>query len=690
MTAASAGPPDKGEIPSRAPTIRSRLVALVLSTLLPVLIFSGALIVRQAQQERAALELQAEAVAVAAVHLIDAHVRAVEPVLRTLAMQAPRIQEERPAFQQIAAAAAQHLGKSVALLDRTGRPLVVAAPAAEGVVWPQTIDMASLAALTTADGLVVTDLLRDPAGGRSVALVAVATTAGGDTGAILAAVVDPAALGHVLRDAGLPDDWIAAVVDRQGLFVARSHQAETQVGQPARPELAAAASGPARRGRFDNVTWEGVSQHNAFHRSAVTGWTAVIGIPHAVLDAPERRAAAVLATGAVFAALALVLAMFFARRIAAPISALEGAAMALAHGEPLPAGDRRIRELDEVWRAFEGAAAIVRARNAAEEELRRTTALLAAVSASTPDLIYVKDRDGRMVMANEAALAVTGRGRDEVLGRTEAEWHHDPEEAAAIMANDRAVMTAGAASKVEETFTTPPGETRVFLSTKSPLRDAAGTVVGLVGVSTDITERKRREEHVELLMHELSHRTKNLLAVIQALARQLMRTSTDPADFEQKFLARIQALALAHDLLVQQRWQGAQLAEVIGAQLYPFVGGEHARVTLDGPPLMLRLEAVQNLSLVLHELATNAAKYGALSVPAGRVAITWRIDGDALVLDWREHGGPPVQKPERRGFGHTIIERLLAQGMDGSVVLNFPPDGAVAMLRVPVAQMTVS
>jgi two-component sensor histidine kinase len=188
-------------------------------------------------------------------------------------------------------------------------------------------------------------------------------------------------------------------------------------------------------------------------------------------------------------------------------------------------------------------------------------------------------------------------------------------------------------------------------------------------------------------MHELSHRTKNLLAVIQALARQLMRSCTDTADFEQKFMARIQALARAHDLLVQQHWQGALLADVIGAQLWPFVGSERGRVALDGPPLMLRLEAVQNLSLVLHELATNASKYGALSLPTGTLAIGWRIDGDHLALTWREAGGPPVTPPTRRGFGHTIIERLLAQGLDSEVTLDYPPDGAQASLRIPVAQM---
>ncbi|RAI42321.1 HWE histidine kinase domain-containing protein [Rhodoplanes roseus] len=687
MSRDTAGPPDpNGWSLSGAPTIRSRLLVLVAATLLPVLVFAGAVILAQAEQEHAALELRSEEIATATNRLIDSHVLATEQALRVLAGFAPRTSEDRTAFHRHATETALRLGKEIALLDSDGQQLVSTRlrPDAE---LPRRADMTPLAGLFSSDRLVVTDLITGALTGRPVALIAVPVYRDGRVDGILAAGIHPDDLGDVLREAGVPETWIAAVVDRNGVFVARSRQPETYVGQAARPELLAAATGGRLQGRFDNVTWEGVAQTNAFQRSTVTGWTAVIGVPQAVLQAPRHRAYAMLAIGTAFAGLALALAAFFARRIAEPVRALQGAAMALAHGVSLPPAQPRIRELADVWRAFETAATIVRERNAAQAELERATTLLAAVSATTPDLIYVKDRDGRILMANEASLAAIGLSREAVLGRTEREYHHDAAQAEAIMANDRLVIDCGEPRKVEEGFTTPGGTPRVFLSTKSPLRDAAGAVVGLIGVSTDITDRKRREEHVELLMHELSHRTKNLLAVIQALARQLMRASTDPADFEQKFMARIQALARAHDLLVQQHWQGAQLADVVLAQLYPFVGDARARVTLAGPPVMLRLEAVQNLSLVLHELATNASKYGALSVPAGTIAISWRDEGDRLVFEWREQGGPPVTPPTRRGFGHTIIERMLAQGLESEVTLDYPPDGAHATLRIPRAQV---
>lgn len=687
MSRDTAGSPDpKDGAWPREPSIRSRLVVLVAATLLPVLAFAGALILREAQAQQRTLERQAEMVAATTVRLIDTHVLAVETALRVLAALAPQSPAQRGDFHRVASATAARLGKEIALLDRNGQQ-IVSTRAAPEVELPRRADMAPLGDALVSDRLVVTDLIQGTLSGRPLALIAVPVYRDARADMILAAGIHPNDLGGVLGEAGLPDGWIAAVVDRKGVFVARSRQPDLFVGKSARPELVAVAESGGMQGRFDNVTWEGVAQTNAYRRSAVTGWTAVIGIPLELLEAPRRQATVVLAIGAAFAALALALALFFAHRIAAPVRDLQGAAMALAHGAPLPAGDRHIRELDDVWKAFETAADIVRERNAAQAELQRATALLAAVSATTPDLIYVKDRDGRFLMVNEACLALSGKRRDQVIGHTQGEFHHDREQIEVIMANDRAVIESGEPRSLEESYTCPNGTPRVFLSTKSPLRDAGGRVVGVVGVGTDITERKRREEHIELLMHELSHRTKNLLAVIQALARQLMRSSTDTADFEKKFMARIQALARAHDLLVLQHWQGALLADVVAAQLDAFVGTERGRISLDGPPVMMRLEAVQNLSLVLHELATNASKYGALSVPTGTLAISWRIEADRLVFEWREQGGPKVTPPTRRGFGHTIIDRMLAQGLNSEVTLDFPPDGARATLRIPRDQI---
>lgn len=191
-------------------------------------------------------------------------------------------------------------------------------------------------------------------------------------------------------------------------------------------------------------------------------------------------------------------------------------------------------------------------------------------------------------------------------------------------------------------------------------------------------ERDEREAHVRLIMRELSHRSKNLLAIVLAIARQTSRHTTSFPEFESRFNSRIQALADAHDLLVEQQWGGAYITDLIGAQLAAF-GTE--RVVVRGERIMLRAEAVQNVALALHELATNASKYGALSARGGKVEITWaREPGEGgaqnLRFTWRERGGPPVAAPTRKGFGCFVLERVTVNAL-GAGSLEFNPDGLV-------------
>ena len=191
-------------------------------------------------------------------------------------------------------------------------------------------------------------------------------------------------------------------------------------------------------------------------------------------------------------------------------------------------------------------------------------------------------------------------------------------------------------------------------------------------------DRDEREAHVRLIMRELSHRSKNLLAIVLAIARQTSRTTQNFEEFEERFNSRIQALADAHDLLVEQQWVGAALDDLVPAQLSAF-GME--KVSYGGDKMILRAEAVQNVALALHELATNASKYGALSVPEGRVMIEWTPHADdpenrGIRLMWRETGGPPVTEPERRGFGRFVLERVTVNAL-GSGGTEFRPTGLV-------------
>jgi two-component sensor histidine kinase len=237
--------------------------------------------------------------------------------------------------------------------------------------------------------------------------------------------------------------------------------------------------------------------------------------------------------------------------------------------------------------------------------------------------------------------------------------------------------------QIEEQVTFPDGSTAWWLSTKAPLRNAENEVVGLVGSSVDITDRRKAEAQRQLLVNELNHRVKNTLAVVQGLARQTFR---DPAAIAQveSFEDRLTALSRAHNLLTDQNWASASLRDVVSDQVGEERWGE--RVLLEGPDTPLSPQVAVSLALVLHELCTNATKYVALSNGAGRVSITWTKEPDRRVvkLRWAETGGPRVAEPARRGFGSRMIERALAAETGGRVALQYLPTGVVCDVEAPV------
>jgi two-component sensor histidine kinase len=193
-------------------------------------------------------------------------------------------------------------------------------------------------------------------------------------------------------------------------------------------------------------------------------------------------------------------------------------------------------------------------------------------------------------------------------------------------------------------------------------------------------------------MRELTHRSKNLLAVIQAMARQTARYAGSTESFLEKFNARLQALAASHDILFKEEWQSASLADLVRLQLGPYLDRRESQVSVEGPTVLLKPDAAQNLGYALHELATNAAKYGALSVPEGRVSIAWRwlpeADGNGVELDWVESGGPAVVKPAHRGFGSMVIEGNLARELDTQVDLAFRAEGVQCKILLPPGRLT--
>jgi two-component system, chemotaxis family, CheB/CheR fusion protein len=224
--------------------------------------------------------------------------------------------------------------------------------------------------------------------------------------------------------------------------------------------------------------------------------------------------------------------------------------------------------------------------------------------------------------------------------------------------------------------------------TLMPIFGSNNTIAALAMSARDIGERKNADTHRELLLRELSHRVKNALATVQSIATQTLKGASTPEAFGISFSARLMALANTHDLLTQGEWQGAGLADVIDAELAPYQSDSNPRWRGEGPSIMLDAKTALALGMALHELATNAAKYGAFSFPSGRVEVTWQRQngekGDRLHVLWAEIDGPPVEKPRRKGFGTRLIGDGLAYELDGQVEIDFNPEGLRCTIDVPL------
>jgi PAS domain S-box-containing protein len=321
------------------------------------------------------------------------------------------------------------------------------------------------------------------------------------------------------------------------------------------------------------------------------------------------------------------------------------------------------------------------------KRLEADRARLAAIVETSSDAILSRALDGTITSWNAAAERTFGYTAREVIGRDIAMLV--PPDGVEEFARIRRSLEAGESVAPFETVRLTKDGRRLDVSIAvSPLTNADGVLIGTSIITRDISERRRAQARQDLLLAELSHRVKNTLAMVLSIANQTLSRAESLGEFARSFHGRIQALAAAHSLLTAVSWDVAALRVLVEQALQPYASSDGNNVRISGDEVLLRPNAALTFSLVLHELATNAAKYGALQKPGGLVAVDCRVrsNGDReLHLHWAESGGPPVRPPVRRGFGLELIERSVAHELGGQAVLEYPIEGISCEITVPLA-----
>lgn len=672
--------------------LKTLMAAMTLSLVVPAVAFSSYLVARSEQQKRAQIDQQLVQASSDLTNDVEREFERILTLLDTLALSSALKERDFASFHATATSAVKRLGTNVILVD-AGSVQLLNTRVPYGTPLPRLTDVISVSAVRSTKAPVISNVFIGAVANRPVFNVLLPLTHSTLTDHILIIAVDADHLLKIMRTEKLPSGWVFAIADRDGRIVARSKDQSKSVGHLLPRDVL--ASGRNNSEAYSTVNTEGVPTLRSVSREKTSGWLISASVPLTNVNAEVRRSQAALILGTLgLLTLAAGLAALFARLINDPMRALAASAVTL-EGNEIPALlASPVVEANNV-------AAVLRA---ASIELQSRTQLLRA----SENRLTLAQRTAQLAYADLDLAAGTVTVSDTFAGVLGfALPPNDISEASRVFLShvhrdDRARITKQTSQSLQYVgsirdkfrIVRPDGEMRWISSHSETFADTSGQPARMLFTTMDVTQTTLQDEHIRFLLREVSHRSKNLLAVIQAMATQTGRSSPDYAAFQIRFSQRLQGMAASHDLLVNEDWRGVDVATLVRAQLRPFADERGGRLELMGPSLLLKPEAAQSLGMALHELATNATKYGALSVPHGKVDISWQTtrtdDSPKFQLTWRESNGPLVADPTRKGFGHIVFERMIKQALNASINWQYPPNGVVWSLDTALDQvMTV-
>jgi len=674
-----------GMIPAlrKSRPLRHLLIVLTCSIIVPLLllaVYTGFRITdAQLEQTRKDLMNEAHTLSAEVDHEINGEIER----LRALAASPSLRQGDFAEFQrQAEAPLALRQSGNVMLVDRNMRQLVNTwVPF--GTPMPKAIVQEPVERALAAGKPQVTGLFIGPVSQQLLFSIIVPVQI--DDGNRYALVRSPNrhAFASLLAAHELPPGWQAVVADATHRIIARSGQEDGLIGtELPQAQWHRASAG----GAFEFVDFEGRPSLQAYAVSDLTGWETVVWEPKALVEAPVRALWWTISLTALLAfTLVVGLALWLGRTIARSVGLAARAAAAVGKGSPLSLSGTPVDEVNTLMAELRGAAA---RRQAAEQDLQASKDRLQLAFDATQLGWWQYDPRRRVGSGDARFKEIFDVTTDEILIEDLLKRVH-PDDAERFRANRQGALDpANAKPYVHHEFRVRrrDGTVRWVEGNGLAYFEGAGPerrLVSFGGTVQDITERKEREEKEHLLMREVNHRAKNMLCVVDSIAHQT--ATRNPEDFIERFSERIQALSANQDLLIRNEWNGVEIKDLVCAQLAHFADLIGSRIVMHGPRLRLNPASAQAIGLALHELATNAGKYGALSTEMGRVDIGWVIDGDTLAMNWTEHEGPRVSAPKRRGFGTIVMEAMAERSVNGTVDLDYAPSGLTWRLTCPAA-----
>lgn len=652
-------------------SLRRYLVTVAVMLAFLIATVSGLFIWRLKVSERRQAEVQLLDTTRAMSLAMDGELRTYEALLLSLRASPAAQAEDWPALDAQARRLLSGPSAWIVVGDRTGRQLVntrlpPGARLPSGTtfpeIWPE-LDKGHSRVCNLARGYL----------DRQIVCVDVPLMRDGRAAYHLSVVFRPSRLAAIMTPQQLGPGRIATVLDRSGRVIWRNVDASRFAGLPATAEALRAIQGGAEAVRTTR-TPDGRSALVAFNRSTYSGWTFSVAMPRGGLAALDDHGLA--RGGLAFASIllaGLAAGLIGGRRVSRAVEGLNAEADRLGTGAMPKFEPTGLTEIDQVGRALAAAAEHRRASQERFDLAQEVGGIGAWDWDAAADQGHVSDSYKRM--HGLADMPGPLRLRD-VTSRVH------PDDLPGYLERLRAATVSAAPSTNDYRVVHPGGVIRWISAKGRPIFDETGALVRAVGIVRDVTAEREAEARLHLLMREVDHRANNLMTIVQGAVRL---TRHPDADVQREIiLGRLHALARAHQLLSESRWAGADLRLLAQEELAPFALGEPDRVRIEGRSVQLPPAHAQAVAMALHELATNAAKHGALGADGGGVRLSWAVEDGVLKLAWRETGGPPVRPPETRGFGTTVLQRALGGALGGSADLDWRPEGLACDLTLPL------